>query len=339
MAFTPKVWKDAPDPSTPVSAAALVDLEQRVANYGDAQVSTARGAANGLAPLDANARVPLVNLTAFGDMPGSGKAPVGMQAGAVTAFALQPAPTTGMSLSIQPGQAVAPLGGVLYAPTGIAGTVTLDAAHATLPRIDSIYATPTGTTANSAFTYSKVTGTPTSGATLDNRTGAAATPTDGIRLCDVLVPAASVSVTAGNVRDRRPWARGAFIRVASSTGDINVSTSGSALFGYRSEIAAGNTIEMRLNGQVYFPAAGNFQVSTLMDNVSAAGAPTAHTQTATGVNESGFHAEMTLAPSAGSHIFAFFVFTGAVGPILRNNATNSLIYSFREVVAPSAANG
>lgn len=51
-------------------------------------------------------------------------------------------------------------------------------------------------------------GTPTAGATLDNRTGAAALPNNAIRLADILVPAASVSVVTANIRDRRPWARG-----------------------------------------------------------------------------------------------------------------------------------
>lgn len=35
MSFTPKAWKDAPDTSTPLSAAALVDLETRLAAYAD----------------------------------------------------------------------------------------------------------------------------------------------------------------------------------------------------------------------------------------------------------------------------------------------------------------
>lgn len=35
MSFVPKAWKDAPDTSTPLSAAALVDLETRLAAYAD----------------------------------------------------------------------------------------------------------------------------------------------------------------------------------------------------------------------------------------------------------------------------------------------------------------
>lgn len=35
MAFTTKDWKDAPNASTPISAAALEDMETRLSNYSD----------------------------------------------------------------------------------------------------------------------------------------------------------------------------------------------------------------------------------------------------------------------------------------------------------------
>lgn len=37
MTFTPKDWKDSPDPSTPLSAAAMEDLETRLAAYADSR--------------------------------------------------------------------------------------------------------------------------------------------------------------------------------------------------------------------------------------------------------------------------------------------------------------
>lgn len=61
-----------------------------------------------------------------------------------------------------------------------------------------------------------VAGTPTAGATLANRNGAAALPSSCLRLADVLVPAASAAVTTANILDRRPWARGAFVRMSGS---------------------------------------------------------------------------------------------------------------------------
>jgi len=35
MAFGPKPWKDKPDGTTPISAAAMIDLETRLSNYSD----------------------------------------------------------------------------------------------------------------------------------------------------------------------------------------------------------------------------------------------------------------------------------------------------------------
>lgn len=102
----------------------------------------------------------------------------------------------------------------------IANAVTLDAAHGSLPRVDQIvlriYDTQDLATGADVLAIENVTGLATAGATLDNRNGAAIVGNDGILLADVLVPAASVAVSAGNVRDRRPWARGAYLRVVQN---------------------------------------------------------------------------------------------------------------------------
>ena len=98
----------------------------------------------------------------------------------------------------------------------IAPALTFAAAHGSLPRIDQVILQINDSTDLGSLSDTPaleiVTGTATSGATLDNRNGAAALPNNALRLADVLIPAGSSSVTAGNVRDRRPWARGAFYR-------------------------------------------------------------------------------------------------------------------------------
>lgn len=88
------------------------------------------------------------------------------------------------------------------------------ASNATNPRIDQVVLQYNDTVIPAGVggdvpTVRVLTGTPTAGATLDNRNGAAALPNDCVRLADILVPAASVSVVTANIRDRRPWARGA----------------------------------------------------------------------------------------------------------------------------------
>lgn len=94
----------------------------------------------------------------------------------------------------------------------ISNAVTLPAAHASNPRLDQIVLKVTDSvdlgTAGDVGTIESVTGTPTSGATLENRNGAAALPNDCLRLADVLVPAAATNLVAANVRDRRISASG-----------------------------------------------------------------------------------------------------------------------------------
>jgi hypothetical protein len=112
----------------------------------------------------------------------------------------------------------------------IPNAVTLTASNGTNPRLDQIVlrvrdTADLGSGADDAL-LEVVTGTATAGATLDNRNGAAALPNDAIRLADVLVPAGSTAVTAPNVRDRRPAARGTYARI---TGSITSTTATQAL--------------------------------------------------------------------------------------------------------------
>jgi hypothetical protein len=99
---------------------------------------------------------------------------------------------------------------------GAAENVTATAAHATLPRIDQVVlrvrdTVPAPAAAGDAENTGQieiVTGTATAGATLDNRTGAAALPASSLLLADLLVPAAFTGpfVAGTHIRDRRPAA-------------------------------------------------------------------------------------------------------------------------------------
>jgi hypothetical protein len=84
--------------------------------------------------------------------------------------------------------------------------VVVTAAHATLPRIDIVYLrvrdTAHGGAANDT-TLIVGAGTATSGATLVNRNGAIALPNTCLWLADLLIPAASSSVTNANIGDKR----------------------------------------------------------------------------------------------------------------------------------------
>ena len=95
--------------------------------------------------------------------------------------------------------------------------VAIAAAHATLPRVDQVILqindsnVPAGS--GNLPELKVLTGTPTAGATLDNRLGAAALGNDRIRLADVHVPATDTTIADAQIRDRRPWARGATLTI------------------------------------------------------------------------------------------------------------------------------
>lgn len=84
-------------------------------------------------------------------------------------------------------------------------TVTLSAAHATLPRIDSIYVELEDAyegTGTDGVSVQVATGTATAGATLDNQLGVAFDWGHAL-LAHVLVPAAATSISASDIRDMR----------------------------------------------------------------------------------------------------------------------------------------
>jgi hypothetical protein len=85
-------------------------------------------------------------------------------------------------------------------------------ADASFPRIDQIilrvYDHQYDSTGNNFARTEVLTGTPTSGATLANRNGAASLSVNSIRLADILVGAGVTSITNGVIKDRRPKTRG-----------------------------------------------------------------------------------------------------------------------------------
>ena len=81
------------------------------------------------------------------------------------------------------------------------------------PRIDlviaRVYDASIDGTTRREMKLQVVTGTAAAGATLDNRSGAPALPVSALLLADVLIAGGGpTSIPAGNIRDRRKWARG-----------------------------------------------------------------------------------------------------------------------------------
>jgi hypothetical protein len=83
----------------------------------------------------------------------------------------------------------------------------LAAADPSDPRLDVIvvhvYDDEWDASGNEGLELEVLEGTPTTGATLDNRNGAAAVPDTALWLADVLVPAGATSISSGDIRDKR----------------------------------------------------------------------------------------------------------------------------------------
>lgn len=137
-----------------------------------------------------------------------------------------------------------------------ATVVNIAASNGSLPRIDQIVANTDGSLA-------VLTGTATSGATLDNRLGTLALGNDQERIADLLVPAASASVTNPNIRDRRMWANGALAWRILAGGGSSLTTASAtpavmstSILSLRLELGGG-PIRYKLRGRFLNAAAGN----------------------------------------------------------------------------------
>lgn len=233
---------------------------------------------------------------------------------------------------------------LLVNDAAIANAVTLNASDATNPRIDQIIlkirdSSDLATGADDAV-LDKVTGTPTVGATLDNRTGAGALPNDSIRLADVLVPAASTSVTAGNVRDRRPWARGVHYSVLRMSGANYTTTNTLPVRIDPTNLeprieCSGVPIEVRLDGTG--SAGGAMEMALSVD-----GAELANDKRRMGPGPSNYgamNARWVVNPTAASHLFApmYCISTSGTATIF-NSSSYAVELTIRELIRQNAAN-
>jgi hypothetical protein len=105
------------------------------------------------------------------------------------------------------GDAVTHQGLYQVAPHSATINETITTAHATLPRLDQVVLEVKDhahdASGSSLAQTRVVNGTATSGATLDNRNGAASLPASALLLADVLVAAADASISDAEIRDRR----------------------------------------------------------------------------------------------------------------------------------------
>jgi hypothetical protein len=207
----------------------------------------------------------------------------------------------------------------------------ISTAHATLPRIDQVILEIQDTTHDSsganAARVRVVTGTATAAATLDNRNGAAALPSNAIRLADVLVAATDTAISNSEIRDRRPWARGANVNmVGNVAGDI---TAAGAIAQFTKRVeCSGAPMLIMFGGIVSNNTAGAF--TSLEVNVDSVDIPTGAVGriVSSNANEVGSVSVVVgYTPAAGSHVFTLNLGVSAGTGTLKNSATD-LVPSF-----------
>lgn len=277
-----------------------------------------------------------------------------LQQGVFVPTELKVTPGAGLGLNYTGGRALVVDDGSVHTsgiliPANVtaSGAVTAAANASGNPRIDQVVLTLSGPDAGSVAI---VQGTPTALAHLDNRLGAAALPAKSIRLADVLVPNgfAGPFVAGTHIRDRRPWAKGAFAHVRrnsnASAGNDYVATLTSPVamgeMGVRLE-TQGNPVRVQLLGSAQISAAPNSGTFYTYLDVANADVQSIG-QTIRFVSAAADHmlnAEWYFNPAAGSHTYIpyFAVSAGTMNVLAR--AAFALNFIVEELLQPSNGNG
>lgn len=240
------------------------------------------------------------------------------------------------------------------------------AAHATLPRVDIVVLEVLDNTHDaSGSNLSRVrviTGTASSGATLDNRTGAASLPSSCLLLADVHVPATDTTISNSQIRDRRKWARGAFRRIVrnangAADGTLNAqytTTSSTIALIDATNLApriecTGVPVRVTLVGEFTGSAITNHYWSPQVDSAGVDGMTSVGVNPGTGagglqisVDDTNYRPtpflQWTFVPSAGSHIIAPAWASGSGTLGLYANAARPCAWIVEEIVKQDAAN-
>lgn len=243
---------------------------------------------------------------------------------------------------------------VVVNDAAIANAVTLNTSDATNPRIDQIClrvrdSSDLATGADDS-TFLVVTGTPTAGATLSNRNGALALPNDHVRLADVLVPAGSAATSAGNIADRRPWARGGYRRIvrnanAAAGNDYTVT---SATFAAVDATNLAVTLEcsgapvwFRLHGRVGPASAADSKLTAIVDGVPVDNGGSTSDGPANYLKQGTDHTlafDWEILPSAGRHVIQPAVASSSGTVVLRAQAAIPLQLVVQETVRQNGDN-
>ena len=209
------------------------------------------------------------------------------------------------------------------------------------PRIDQVIARVRDHTHDSSglrdWTLFVAVGVGTSGATLDNRSGAisnAALGNNWLRLADVLVPAGATSILSANIRDRRLRARGAhaFTQRTGSTAAVAL-TYGGAGIGARIE-CSGVPLIATCQVPIQTTTSGTYSQRLYMNGVYVAGTTTS--RSVTGTFAATAQDKHVIVPTAGRHLFEFFCIADNGGFTLITDADRIPGAHYAEEIRPVA---
>lgn len=221
----------------------------------------------------------------------------------------------------------------------------VSAANATNPRIDQVVLEVLDSTHDGSGSYLArtrvIAGTPTAGATLDNRNGAATLPGSALRLADILVGAVATSLANTVIRDRRSWARGAFFRGGTPASNPSTASgafiaASAAAFQCRLE-CTGVPVRMilQLNGS-NSAAGGQVVTSPGVDAVYVGDLGGFQSATGGSYGFAGFVYVFT--PAVGSHVFDVGFRQGGGTGTLIASPTNPPTFTVEEMVRPYGPN-
>lgn len=242
--------------------------------------------------------------------------------------------------------------GAYHVYNDAAVTLAHTGANATNPRIDQVVlrvydSSVIGGGVDQA-SLEIIAGTATAGATLDNRNGAAdltalSAPKTLIRLADVLIPAASSAVTNANIRDRRPWAKGAYwVAEGTVSGDYTTTSASlvtTGLTGYQARIeCSGAPVEISFSGRAWNTTAG--AIVTLAIQQDGVALRQVRVTSPAAAETDNFMMQALFSPTAGSRLFSIaFAAVGGGTATIQNSSSTGPEMTVREVLRPAANNG
>lgn len=245
------------------------------------------------------------------------------------------------------GGSVTAQGGYVVAPHSAAVELTVPASDVTNPRVDRLVLQVRDGAHDGSGAYDArlrvLAGAPTVGATLDNAAGTtsrAALPTGSVLLAEWVTGANVSSIGNGVIRDRRPWARGAFTRIARGSADYVVTNTAYALLDAanlqpRIE-CSGVPLKVSLHASQDSPSTGAGYMSLRVDGMQEHEVQTALNNSALGAP---LAAKAPLLPAPGSHLIAPYVrSSNGAGWRVRSDSDTQLYFVVEEIVRQNASN-